>query len=66
MKLFLVKDIDENHQQIMQSTNKVMRKRNANQLKRFSEAQKVVWIETKRYLEESIKSGVETQGEYNW
>jgi len=43
-----------------------MRKRNANQLKRFSEAQKIVWLETSRYLQESLKSGIETQSEYNW
>jgi hypothetical protein len=43
-----------------------MRKRNANQLKRFTEAQKVVWIETRKYLQESLKSGVEPQQEYNW
>ena len=59
VKLFLVRDIDESNSSIVLSTQRTMRKKTANQLKRFQEAQKVVWIETKRYLQQSLRSGVE-------
>ena len=59
VKLFLVRDIDESNSSIVLSTQRTMRKKTTNQLKRFQEAQKVVWIETKRYLQQSLRSGVE-------